>query len=423
MGFRTTGCQSGAMLSRSDLAVQVRLGLEHLHDFAYLQNLPLVGALGSSGRTADQAVRLLRAELLAAIERLNPGQGVAPRAKERRPYALLYGRYVQGLDTAELTAELAISVRQLRREHKRALGAVVELLWERFGPELQPQRPAAVAPAVSAGPERDGQAAEAEAEAEQLISQGRAEDLDLSALVAGIVAMLAPVAAGRHTHLAHRLPADLPPVHADRVVLRQGLLELVSRAMDRAQGGSVLIDGEAGADMVLRITARNGAETDGRPPGVGLAISQRLIVSLGGRIEIHEEPGWCCATVTLLPAEHAPILVMDDNQGLVELFRRYLAGRPYRVVQAQTVEQAIRHAREARLRLILLDVMMPQQDGWEVLQLLRQAPETRDIPVAVCSVLHEPELARALGASDYIAKPVTQDVLLAKVEQWCAHQM
>ena len=76
-------------------------------------------------------------------------------------------------------------------------------------------------------------------------------------------------------------------------------------------------------------------------------------------------------------------------------------------------------ARRTPLELIVLDIMMPEQDGWEVLQRLRATPETRDLPILVCSVLNEPEIAQALGASDYLIKPVTQDALLTKVERWC----
>jgi CheY-like chemotaxis protein len=61
---------------------------------------------------------------------------------------------------------------------------------------------------------------------------------------------------------------------------------------------------------------------------------------------------------------------------------------------------------------------MPEQDGWEVLQRLRSAEPTKTVPVLICSVLDETEIAYTLGASDYLHKPVTQDALLVKVERW-----
>ncbi len=110
---------------------------------------------------------------------------------------------------------------------------------------------------------------------------------------------------------------------------------------------------------------------------------------------------------------------MDDNAGLIELFRRYLAGRGYRVLEAHTADEAIKTARKFNLKLVILDVMMPEQDGLEILQRLKAADETKSVPVVICSVLNEEEIASTLGASDYLTKPVTQDDLLAKVEHWC----
>jgi CheY-like chemotaxis protein len=110
---------------------------------------------------------------------------------------------------------------------------------------------------------------------------------------------------------------------------------------------------------------------------------------------------------------------MDDNVGLIELYRRYVAGRGYRIFDAHSADEIIALTQTHPPKLIILDVMMPDQDGWEVLQRLKAAVPTQDIPVMICSVLDETEIAFALGASDYLSKPVTQDALLAKVEHWC----
>jgi CheY-like chemotaxis protein len=87
------------------------------------------------------------------------------------------------------------------------------------------------------------------------------------------------------------------------------------------------------------------------------------------------------------------------------------------VVGAKDGAPALRLAAELQPRLITIDVMMPNLDGWEVLQRLKTTPETAHIPVVVCSVLHEPELALAMGASDYLTKPVQQADLLAVLER------
>lgn len=398
-------------ISKPDFAKQIRQALLNLHDFASLQKLPLTGLLSTPNGTLDQGVRRLRSEILAAIEQLNPPGGTPNRAKERRPYALLYGRYVQGMTTAELVEELAISVRQFRREHARALNAVTLLLWEKMAGQLDGE--------LEAPLELSSERNEAvQSEAEQLISQAHMDDIAPGELVDGLLTTLAPLAESRHIRLSNRLPDDLPLVRANRVVLRQGLLGLVSYALQRLSWGQIVVEYAGAGDATLLIGAEGEFQT-GDPSRVGLDVSRRLIASFGGRVELTDRPDLWTAAVSLPEAEELPILMMDDNAGLIELFRRYLAGRGYRVLEAHGAEQAIDVAARHALRLIILDVMMPDQDGWEVLQRLRGAGPTRDTPIMICSVLDEPELAMTLGASDYLSKPVTQNDLLAKVERWC----
>ena len=393
-----------------EFSKQIRQSLENLYDFAYLQNLELTNALSEQGQSLDKSVRQLRADLIDAIERLKPADSLPPHAKERRPYALLYGRYVQGLSTTDLVEELMISVRQLRRENKRALDAVTELMWERFEDQLAaPPSPQESAP-PTARREAAGQ------EAEQLISHANPEDLRLPALVSGVLNTLQPVAAKHNIQLINQVPDDLPPIRADRVLLRQGLMGMLSYAFSRANGGMVLLEGNAEQTVNLRIKATG--EVGAARGGVSLEVSQKLIAGLGGKADVSSSVNLWQVNISLPLAETVPILVMDDNAGLLELFRRYLAGRPYHLIEVHSAAEAIAQTREAQPRLAMLDIMMPEQDGWEVLQQLRAAPETAHLPIIICSVLVEPEIASALGASDYLRKPVTQDALLTMLEQW-----
>ena len=398
-------------LSRIDFANQIHLALLNLHDFASLQKLPLTGLLSAPNGTLDQGVRSLRAEILDAIEQLNPARNSSGRSKERRPYALLYGRYVQGMTTAELAEELAISVRQLRREHARAVNAVTELLWEKLTGQMNGDLYDQALPA-------GGSSEAAQTETEQLISQARMDDLALTDLVNGVLTTLSPVAAGRNITFASRIAGDLPIVRANRVVLRQGVMGLLSYVLQHLLSGEITIESTLERGVTLWVTAV-GKLQSGDPASVSLDVSRKLIASLGGSIEIKDSSKRWRAGISLPIAEDLPILIMDDNLGLIELFRRYLAGHGYRVLVAHTTEEAIETAGKIALKLVILDVMMPEQDGWEILQRLKAAPETKSVPVLICSVLNEPEIAFTLHASDYLAKPVTQDDLLAKLERWC----
>jgi len=128
-------------------------------------------------------------------------------------------------------------------------------------------------------------------------------------------------------------------------------------------------------------------------------------------------PAGGIAAFLLLPtAEATVVLVVDDNPDLVRLFHRYLRGRGFRLIQATNAIRARDLARAIRPDVITLDLMMPVQDGWDLLRLLRDDVVTAAIPIIACSILPERELALSLGASSFLAKPVTPESLLLALE-------
>ncbi|MBK8118942.1 MAG: response regulator [Sulfuritalea sp.] len=113
------------------------------------------------------------------------------------------------------------------------------------------------------------------------------------------------------------------------------------------------------------------------------------------------------------------ILIVDDVAANLSVLGELLHGAGYQVRAVTSGRAALRHAaREPRPALILLDVMMPEMNGYEVLAALRQAPATRDIPVIFLTALdnsRDEERGFQHGAADYIAKPIKPDVVLARV--------
>ena len=112
------------------------------------------------------------------------------------------------------------------------------------------------------------------------------------------------------------------------------------------------------------------------------------------------------------------ILIVDDNPDTVSLFKRYLANLPYRLLSAQDEDEALRIARGTPLLCIILDVMLPGKDGWQILQSCKNHPATADTPVLICSVLEMEELALSLGADGYLKKPPARDEFLSTLSQW-----
>jgi CheY-like chemotaxis protein len=122
-------------------------------------------------------------------------------------------------------------------------------------------------------------------------------------------------------------------------------------------------------------------------------------------------------SLTLRAINGPKVLIVEDNADALQLYRRYLSDSPYRMLAATDGARALESAEAERPAAIVLDVMMPSQDGWEILQLLKANPDTRAIPVVICSVLRERELALALGAIEFLVKPVSRDELLLALER------
>ena len=106
------------------------------------------------------------------------------------------------------------------------------------------------------------------------------------------------------------------------------------------------------------------------------------------------------------------MLVIDDERATHELLERELGASGYRVLHAAGGREGLRLAREVRPDAITLDVIMPELDGWAVLRELKADPELRDIPVVLVTILGDREMGFALGAADYLTKPIDTDALL-----------
>ncbi|MBI3995169.1 MAG: response regulator, partial [Nitrospirae bacterium] len=114
------------------------------------------------------------------------------------------------------------------------------------------------------------------------------------------------------------------------------------------------------------------------------------------------------AAVSTLPR----ILVVEDDPTVGRLLGLYLTQEGYHVDHAVDGEEAIEKARLLKPFAITLDIMLPKKDGWEVLQKLKQIPETKDIPILIVSIIENRELGFSLGATDYFTKPIDRKALL-----------
>jgi CheY-like chemotaxis protein len=400
-------------LDRSQFDKWVHEALSHLYDTPYLQTHPLADCLPR--RDPDPHLprsQRLRRALLEAIEGMRPPSGTPAQSPDWRGYRILELRYIEGLSPAEVMKRLALARSQYFREQGRVIDSLTSSLWdERHAPES--------AESGSEGEEL------ARSEADRLSARATWEPVEVIALLDDLMAVVRPLVASRNATVRLDRVERLAVLHADRIMLRQAMLALITAAVEARPGGTIVIgDFASGGEIGLQVLALGGTppseERGDRPDAApGLEICRQLMRTMGGSVGlgIEERGAWVGRLIWRAEVPRL-VLVVDDNEGLIDLFRRYLVGHPWQVLGASSGAEARQLLAENRPSVIVLDVMMPGEDGWEVLLSLKAAEPSRGIPVIVCSVLREPALALSLGAAGYLPKPVTQQALLQALAPW-----
>ncbi len=123
------------------------------------------------------------------------------------------------------------------------------------------------------------------------------------------------------------------------------------------------------------------------------------------------------ATIPPVAGGEKVVLAVDDDAQVINLYQRYLSKHGYRVVSLTNPNLALEHARALQPFAITLDIMMPGLDGWQVLQKLKTDPDTRQIPVIICSILENQKKGFSLGATNYLMKPILEEDMVAAINQ------
>ena len=357
----------------------------------------------------------LRAILTQAIEDLRPEPGIPPSSRSLRSYQVLFFRYVQQFTQRDVANQLGISPRQLRREQVEAIHSLALHLRARFGSSVHPD--SLSQGTTEAAEDGNGEMAQemrwlGDSLSNRVVEAGHALREALH---------LAQGVADRHdVELVHYLSEDLPLVAIAGTVLKQIALGLLTTAIDTVPGGRVTLDLRAQGDCVV-LDVQAAAGPDGvwtRPETEGLEMASRLADLFHGRLLCSEGPGPLHAQVALPSVEPIVVLAIEDNADTLRLWERSVQHTAFRLVGLRETEQAIATAVRLGPDLIILDVMMPGIDGWELLGQLRNHPSIGGIPIIVCTVLPHKELALSLGASDFIRKPTTRQSFRALLRRY-----
>ena len=296
------------------------------------------------------------------------------------------------------------------------------------------------------------------------------ETFDLDPMIDDVSATVDSLIEKNHNTLQVERRGDLGSMHADLTKVRQTLFNLLSNAAKFTENGTITLSAErersgegdwisfSVADTGIGIApdkisqvfeAFSQAETSTTREfggtGLGLPISRRFCRLMGGDVTAESTLG-AGTTFTIRlpvdveplaeeeangvkepaaaearPAERVPgrcILVIDDEPDARELIERSLTKDGLQVVTASGGDEGLHLARQLGPAAITLDVLMPGTDGWEVLRELKADPNTRDIPVIMVTMTDDRELGYALGATEFLTKPVERGQLVQLLQRY-----
>ncbi len=276
------------------------------------------------------------------------------------------------------------------------------------------------------------------------------ETFTVQRLVKDVVDVGMGLAAKNNNRFEFHVAPDCGEMRTDQTKLRQSLFNLLSNACKFTSDGEVTLDVERGSDGFVSFIVRDTG-VGMTPPqmarlfesftqadasmtrrfggtGLGLALSRSFARMMGGDITVESQeskgstftmriPARVSAeqtqqeNYTPAPSASGVVLVIDDDPDVYELLRRTLSRHNFQVEGASVGEEGLRMAKKLKPRAITLDVMMPGMDGWTVLAHLKNDPETADIPVVMLTIVDNKNLGYAMGAAEYLTKPIDRERL------------
>ncbi|WP_197090036.1 ATP-binding protein, partial [Crocosphaera watsonii] len=289
------------------------------------------------------------------------------------------------------------------------------------------------------------------------------ETFDVSTLIQEISATIRPLSEKNGNSLIINCPDDVGSMYADLTKMRQNLFNLLSNASKFTEKGTITLnvnryskndqdwlcfqvrDSGIGIssqqiDKLFQEFSQADASTTRKygGTGLGLAITKKFCEMMGGDISVTSEIGKGSTFTINLPAEvtvpenltlvegsdngdhsssaTSTILVIDDDPQVHDILERFLNKEGFMVKTVTSGAEGLKLAKEIRPDAIILDVIMPDMDGWMVLGALKADPHLAEIPVTIMTMVDDKNKGFALGATDYLLKPIDRQALMAVLE-------
>jgi PAS domain S-box-containing protein len=284
------------------------------------------------------------------------------------------------------------------------------------------------------------------------------ETFDVAHMLDDVLTTVAPLVATNANHVTVECATGVGAMRADLTRTRQVMFNLLSNACKFTHDGTITVRAAASSALVTFTVTDTGigmtteqqarlfeafAQADASTAkrfggtGLGLAISRQFCRMMGGDLTVTSEAGSGTTFTVRLPRQVAEpstaatpaapretsagtagtLLVIDDDANARDVLRRIFTKDGFRVEEAANGEAGLLQARALKPDAITLDVLMPGMDGWAVLTALKADPELADIPVIMLTVSDQSPLGLALGAAEYLTKPIDRTRLSAVVRR------
>jgi CheY-like chemotaxis protein len=396
---------------------KVRESLAHLYDPAKLRSSPLVDLLGLAHKPhSSMALQDILSQAVAACE---PSPGTPDQANAWRLYNLLSQRYVEQFSIEDVAANLNVGLRQLRRLHNQALQMLSDHLWAQYDLTSRQHEYSGMAGHSDAPANQGETIAARHRELEWVQESIQTERVDAVQELLSALSVVRPLMDTLHVHAECELLNNPPTLAVRLPAVRQALLGVLYTAIHLAEGGAIRVRMSHRANQLLMHIWPVPPGSKGLALALGeneaLETARELLQLSGGDLRLNAlagDPLLQAFELSLPLGEQIPILVIDDNADTLRLIERYLSDSPYLFTGTREPKQGLALASRSSPRVIILDLMLPDMDGWEVLSRLRQHPDTCDIPILVSTILPYEDMALLRGAAAFMRKPLNRSALL-----------
>ncbi len=393
----------------------LRDALNHLYDSGFLRRGALF-AYFKKYQLADDC-EIFQKILIDTIATLKPDDNVPSASKAWRIYDLLFCRYVQQMTTANVADQLGIGNRHLRREKLVALDALAYKLKNRYALDLsasplsdtsQSSSASQVSPAIAE-------------ELAWLSNPARDQSTALAPAITAVINLMQALSEQYRTTIKLVNDDINGNLSVHPVAFNQMLINILSVAIAWLSSSVVFIEiTPHGNHTDIHISGTSFYSTPrtlSKQELDSLKLAGQLAEMASGTMKFSTKELHFDATVSLSAYKRITVLVIDDNADTIKLLQHFTNGTRYHLIGTQNPNQVFTLVERHAPHIIVLDVMMPQVDGWQILGQLLQQPATCDLPIIVSTILGQKELAFSLGASGFAQKPLTQENFLAVLDR------